>query len=124
LTFTYVGTGLTDLDILRRMIGDKDSDDPLMTDEELSAILGENDHNINRSAAVACEEIASAFARQAVQAVGDLTQNLAQKSDNYRKQARLFWQRDDGGPEEESPGPAFSKSALVKTDWRRPLGRK
>ena len=121
MTFTYLGTGSTKLDIIRRMIGDKDSDDALMTDEELNAILTENENNLTKSAAVACEEIASAFARQSVVAVGDMTQDLFQKSENYRKQARIFRAREDGGEDEpQTAGPGYNKIALAKgSKWRR-----
>jgi len=97
------------------MIGDKDSTDPLMTDEELAPILADHPDDLVTAAAEACEEIAASFARDAVSYVGDLNNSPALKCDNYLKMARTFRRRLDAESEEAKPRrPAWSATAKAR----------
>ena len=103
MTFTYTGACITDLEKLRRMIGDTNSADPLMTDEELAPILADNVDDLITAAAEACEEIAAGYARDAVSYVGDLNNSPALKVDNYLKMARAFRKRLEGQGKKARP---------------------
>ena len=112
MTFTYTGTGSSDLDKLRRMIGDKTITEPLMTDEELNQILAANPGDLSIAAAEACEEIAAAFSRDAVVAVGDLNNPPDQKAKNYLRMAQTFRNRKEADGEAATHcRPGWSKDA-------------
>ncbi len=96
MTFTYTGACTSDLEKLRRMIGDTQSSDPQLTDEELAPILADNPGDLVTAAAEACEEIAARYARDAVEYVGDLNNSPSLKCDNYLKLARAFRRRLEG----------------------------
>jgi hypothetical protein len=116
MTFTYTGACITDIEKLRRMIGDTNSADPLMTDEELAPILAENVDDLITAAAEACEEIAAGFARDAVSYVGDLNNSPALKVDNYLKMARAFRKRLEGqGKKARGRRPGWSSAARART---------
>ena len=54
MAFTYSSTSIsTDLAKVRLMLGDTDSDDPLLTDEEINYVLGRYD-DVDRAAAECC----------------------------------------------------------------------
>jgi len=115
MTFTYTGACITDLEKLRRMIGDTNSADPLMTDEELAPVLADNVDDLITAAAEACEEIAAGFARDAVSYVGDLNNSPALKVDNYLKMARAFRKRLEGqGKKARARRPGWSSAAKAR----------
>lgn len=115
MTFTYTGACITDLEKLRRMIGDIKVDDPLMTDEELAPILADNVNDLITAAAEACEDIAAGYARDAVSYVGDLNNSPALKVDNYLKMARAFRKRLEGQGKKARPRrPGRSSAARTR----------
>lgn len=60
MTFTYSATSIsTDLSKVRLIIGDTDSDDPLLTDEEINYFLGRY-AAVDRAAAECCKAILAA----------------------------------------------------------------
>src|SRR5262245_24926334 len=83
MTFTYASTDLsTTLAQVRLTIGDTNSADPLLTDEEINyAILSGG--SVNSSAAIAADWISAKFARLADKSVGDLSISQSQKAKQY-----------------------------------------
>lgn len=92
MTWTYdgaPGTGSTaaERDAVRFLVGDTDSSDPLVTDEEIGYAL-DTEGGINPAAAVAARAIAAKFSRQADKEVGDLSIKLSQKAAAYTTLAK------------------------------------
>lgn len=83
--FSYSGAPGTDdpSGLVRLLIGDTRSDDPILTDSEIEAILGLQP--IVTYAAAACADIIAArFAREVDMAIGETKINLSQKVKSYQ----------------------------------------
>lgn len=76
----------SDRDAVRFIIGDVGTPE-LLSDDEVDWCLGQ-ENNIYLSAALACETIASALAKQIDKTVGDLSVQLSQKYDHYVERGR------------------------------------
>ena len=71
-------------DEVRFIIGDTNSNDPLLQDEEILYLLKKyNNYPLNASLR-ACEMVISKFARMADQTVGSVSQSYSQKAKGYR----------------------------------------
>lgn len=83
MTFTYASTDLsTDLAKIRRALGDVDSSEALLSDEEINSASSQTG-SIQDAAALSAEWIAATFARKADKSVGPLSISLSQKYDHY-----------------------------------------
>jgi hypothetical protein len=74
------------LDWVRLVIGDTDSNDKLLSDEEINAIINKS-INVWHAAYYAALLIASKFARLADESVGDVSVRYSQKSEQYYRLA-------------------------------------
>jgi len=77
-----MSTSLTDKDKVRFYIGDTDTNDQLLQDEEINFLLTETS-NILLAASHAAKALAAKFSRQADKTVGDLRISLSQKAQTY-----------------------------------------
>jgi len=82
MTWSYDSSLATDKDKVRFYIGDTDTNDQLLQDEEISFLLAEVS-NVLLAAAHAAKAIAAKFSRQADKAIGDLRISLSQKARTY-----------------------------------------
>jgi len=82
MTWSYNTSLATDKDKVRFYIGDTDTNDQLLQDEEINFLLAEMS-NVLLAAAHAAKAIAAKFSRQADKAVGDLRISLSQKARAY-----------------------------------------
>jgi len=83
LTWSYTGDpNGSELDQVRFEIGDTDSTDQLLQDEEIGFVVLQ-ESNLKYSAAECCVRIAAKFARQAQKSVGPLSISANQKYDQY-----------------------------------------
>lgn len=82
MTFTYCSPKDSDKDAVRFRIGDTDSNDPLLQDEEIEYLL-ENEGGAKRAAAVAALTISAKYSRLADEAVGQVKVSYSQKSKQY-----------------------------------------
>jgi len=83
MTWTYAGNpAASNTAAVRFEIGDTDSTDPLITDEEIAYLLTQNG-TVSLAAVAACEAIAAKFARMVDKAVGDLRLSASQKHAQY-----------------------------------------
>ena len=83
MTWTY--EGLPDIhrrDAIRLLIGDTDTNDQLLSDEELRYATNRHGQDY-RAAAEACGLIAGKFGRLIDRSVGDLSASFSQKRSNY-----------------------------------------
>ena len=92
MTFTYVSTGGTDSvtrDVVRTYIGDVDSSDPLLTDEQIALAISEAG-NATSAAALCADWISATFARKSDKTVGDLQIRYSQRFTQYRELASML----------------------------------
>ena len=94
MTWTYSGDPATNArDSIRFLVGDTDTNDQLVSDEEIawtnSEVTGSGTAttDLYTVAYRVMIAIASKFSRLANQAIGDMRVDLSQKADNARKQA-------------------------------------
>jgi hypothetical protein len=92
LSFSYDGFPADNLkDEVRFLLGDTDSTDQLLSDEEIYYLLTYFPNPI-ASAAMGAERLATQYARDASnKAVGDLKINLTEKSKSFGTQASRLW---------------------------------
>lgn len=77
-------------DEIRYKIGDTDTDNALLTDEEINFVLGRNS-DIYSAAADCCDAIVAKYSRRADSSVfGDLDVDLSQVVEQYRELAGDF----------------------------------
>lgn len=87
MTWTYSGDPATNTrDAVRWLVGDTDTTDQLVSDEEITYALAQHG-STDVAAAIVCEAIAARFARQADKTVGDLRITLSQKAAAYQARA-------------------------------------
>lgn len=87
MTWSYSGNPKdNNKDAVRFLVGDTDSDEELIQDEEILFIL-DTETNIYRAAANVAESIAAMFSRKADVSIGDYSESLSQQADNYLKLA-------------------------------------
>ena len=87
MSWGYNPTLPTARDWVRWRIGDTDSTDPLLTDEEIDAAVA-LEGNRYLAAALSAESIAAKFAREADKRVGPLAISASQKAQTYTKLAK------------------------------------
>lgn len=84
MTFTYSTTTLnTDLGKIRLIIGDTNSNDQILQDEEIN-YASTSTYSLREAAAVAAEFAAAKYARGADKTVGPLSISLSQKAEQMR----------------------------------------
>lgn len=72
-------------DLTRFLIGDTDSTDPLLQDEEINWVLGQYNMSAINASIRCCEAIMSKFGRLADEAVGQVKISYSQKAKAYRQ---------------------------------------
>lgn len=95
MTWTYSGNpSATAKDAIRFLIGDTDTNDQLLSDEEIAWVNSESSGSSTAITALydaayrCCVTIASKLAREADKQIGDLQVSLSQRANNYRTQAQ------------------------------------
>lgn len=92
MSWNYVDPSASAKDAVRFLVGDTDSSDQLLQDEEINWILGFYNNAPMNAAVRACEAIMTKFARMADETVGQVRVEYSQKSKAYRDM-RLELQR-------------------------------
>lgn len=86
MTWSYSGDPTSDpKDEVRFLIGDTDSDDQLIEDEEINYLLDKEGGIILEAAARAAGAIAAKFAREADKDIGDYSISASQRAEAYRE---------------------------------------
>ena len=84
MTWTYTGDPAnSNLDAVRFLVGDTDTADEQLQDEEINWLLSENATNIYSAAIQAAETIAAKYAREMNKRVGQLWIDAAEKFKHY-----------------------------------------
>ena len=113
----YTGHPLTiDRDAVRHMIGDKDNEDLLLTDEEIDFHLAEHGDN-KLLAAAECAEAIAAMPRMQQPQAGDSGGTPVTRADHYLRLARQLRSREVVVEEEEEEAnilakPGYSSEAI------------
>jgi len=88
MTWTYSPTSLsTDLAKVRRLVGDTDTTDQLLSDEEIAFFLDEQSDNLRRAAADCCDAVAANLARKVDTSNGALSISASRRAEAYRAHA-------------------------------------
>ena len=82
MTWTYSSPASGDRDKVRTYIGDTDTNDQLLSDEQITYAL-EEEASIRAAAALAAEWIAALFSRKADKSVGDLSIAYTRRAEQY-----------------------------------------
>ena len=105
MTWTYDPTDLsTDLAKVRLLIGDTDTNDQLLSDEEINHFLTV-DTDPNRAAAFAANAIYSKFARLADTTVESVSKKYSQKAQHYSALAKTLEAQANSA---DAPSPGIS----------------
>lgn len=83
MSFSYDTTLATDKDKVRLFIGDTDSTQPLLQDEEIISLLAMFG-SVAVASSTACKNIAARFARYADRVTGDISVRYSQIAETYR----------------------------------------
>jgi len=87
MTFTYDDPNSSDLESVRYKIGDTDSDNPQLTDEEIEYELAEANSSILLAAARCASALAARYARKVTKKIGDRSINYSDLAAQYRSLA-------------------------------------
>ena len=88
MTWSYDGDPAnSDLDAVRREIGDTNTNDQLLSNEEVNFALDQEGDSITAASARCCEWLMREFAKQADKTIGQLNITLSQKSIRYEAMA-------------------------------------
>ncbi len=88
MTWTYSGDpSLSDVDAIRFLIGDTDSSDQLLQNEEINYLLSLGGGSPEYAAFLGAESIAAKFSRLADSKVGELSKSASQQAEGYRRLA-------------------------------------
>lgn len=120
MTWTYTGDpSVSNRDRIRFLIGDTDTNDQLVNDEEIAWALGEAG-SIYQAAHDLCSTIASKFARMATsKSVGDLSLSYADRAEAYHRLAdRMLHLAERRDP----PMPWASAKNMTTASLRDELG--
>jgi hypothetical protein len=98
MTWTYSGNpASTTRDAVRFLVGDTDTTDQLISDEEIAYIVQENPA-INRSASESARAIAAKFARLMSRSIGGLSADFSAKYRQYIELADNLLSKDELKP--------------------------
>lgn len=123
--FTYSNDPENDTrDAVRLLIGDTDSDDPLLFDAEVEFYLAENGDNKYRAAMEACKAIAAKLTRRPDYMVGRTLVSYKQRAQDYLKLAETMKQKflaSSVAPYAGGISKADKETAEEDTDRVKPL---
>lgn len=121
MTWTYTGDpSVSTRDQIRFLIGDTDSTDPLLQDEEIEWTLTNAGGSIYQAAHDLCYALGSKFARLATsKSVGDLSLSYQNRSDAFMKQAERLLEL---AARREPPTPWVSPKNVTTAAKRTELG--
>lgn len=101
------------IDMVRFLIGDTDSENAQLNDNEITALLAQASQNTNLAAVYACRSLATKYASKAdySRSVGGLSisTQYGATADRYLKLAEVL---DNQGAQQDPPIPTVSASAL------------
>lgn len=88
MTWSYDTALSTDKDKVRLLIGDTDTNNQLLSDEEISYFL--TDSTVNRAALTACESLSAKFAKYTDESMSGDSKSYSQLHDHYASLAEII----------------------------------
>jgi hypothetical protein len=89
VSWSYSGNPATsNLDRVRFLIGDTDTNDQQLSDEEINALLVENHNNPYLAAVNCCRALEAQYARKVTKSMGDISIQYDQLTKHYSDLAR------------------------------------
>lgn len=86
MSWSYSGNpGASAKDAVRFLVGDTESVDPLLSDQEIEWSLTQNSSSPQATALFLCDRLIAKFARLADETVGRISISYSQKAEGYRK---------------------------------------
>ena len=121
MAWTYSGNPASSLkDSVRFLVGDTDTTDQIVTDEEIAWALGVVDDSIYQAAHDLCVSLAAKFARMATsKSVGDLSLSYSDRSSAFHSLADRIL---DLASRRDVPTPWASPKNMVTAVKREELG--
>ena len=120
MSWTYTDPNTSDRDKIRFLIGDTDSTDPLLSDEEIAFTLAEAGGSVYQAGHDSCYAIAAKFSRMAQsKSVGDLSISYADRAAAYAAQAERLLEL---GARREPPSVWVAPGSLLRADARTNAG--
>jgi hypothetical protein len=135
MTWTYGGAPGTDSaatrrDAVRFLVGDTDTTDQQITDEEITFALSQTSNDIYRAAAISCRSIAAKYAREVDSSVESIRVAASQRQAHYtslavkmEKQASKYGSSGLGVPLVGGISEADIESVREDDDRVRPVFR-
>lgn len=118
MTWTYTGDPCgSQLDAIRFAIGDTDSTDPLLTDEELNYLLKQSGGATQAAALSACRRLLAKFARCVDTRTGDIDVKYSQRIEHIKTQMEMI--RQESVPTPYAGGIRVSDIENVQDDEDR-----
>lgn len=118
MSWNYSGNpASSNLDAVRFLIGDVDTTDQQLANEEINYLLAQAGNNVYKAAANGALSIASKYARLVDKSVGDLSLSYSQRKDAYEAMAaRLTKQASSRSAVPYAGGISVSDKEIDKTD--------
>ncbi len=116
MSWTYGGDPKnSDRDKIRLLVGDTDSSNQLVTDEEIDWAL-DRESSIFEAAALTAEFVAASFARNPDKQIRDLSVKFSQTISSYRELAEEYKQRSSGQGTWKDLAPGLSQDTKDSYD--------
>lgn len=90
MSWSYDNTLPTKKDKIRALVGDTDSSNQLVTDEQIEEIALKQDSNLFGAASIVARMIHASFGNEVTRRVADLSVDLSDKADNYNQLAEKY----------------------------------
>jgi hypothetical protein len=91
MTWSYDATSTTALNKVRRRIGDTNTNDQLLANEEIEDFLSEYSNDLYATAGASCEAICAKLARESSHSTNGMSNSRDQKFDHYERLAERMW---------------------------------
>lgn len=128
MTWLYsFNPGYSAKDQVRFLIGDTDSKDPLLQDEEILWVLTQYNNSPMNAAIRCCESIVAKFSRLANESVGQVRIDFKQKAEGYTKMMTILKGRlatEDAAPYAGGISVSDKQANVQNTDRVKPDFRK
>lgn len=114
-------------DQVRFLIGDTDSNDPLLDDQEIAWVLSKYNNSPINAAIRCCESVVAKFSRLANEAVGQVRIDFSQKAEGYTRMMTILKTRlatEDAAPYAGGISVSDKQAQVQNTDRVRPDFRK
>lgn len=116
MTWSYDATSTSVLNKVRRRIGDTNTNDQLLADEEIEDFLDEYSDDVYAAGAASCEAICAKLARDTSHSINGASTSRDQKFDHYEALALKLWQKVNNTATSYAGGTSINEEESFKSD--------